>query len=188
MKFLSSPAISGGGTVVTRLLRILGRIVAHPVDFAKTHVLPGWARRTTILLVMQTVENSIRIRLGRSALTLWRKDLVSESNPGHSVVGRLGIAHRVRDLFTAVTNGIGGEAWNESLANTPTTAHILGGVPFGSNAVDGVIGSDFQVHGYSGLYVCDGSVIRANPGFNPSLTIAAHAELFASQFPENRPV
>jgi cholesterol oxidase len=32
------------------------------------------------------------------------------------------------------------------------------------------------VFGYENLYVCDGSMISANPGVNPSLTIAALAE------------
>jgi cholesterol oxidase len=33
-----------------------------------------------------------------------------------------------------------------------------------------------QVHNYPGLYVVDGSVVPANPGVNPSLTITALAE------------
>jgi len=39
------------------------------------------------------------------------------------------------------------------------------------------------VHGYPGLFVVDGSVVPANPGVNPSLTITALAEyLLERQF------
>ncbi len=42
---------------------------------------------------------------------------------------------------------------------------------------------DFQVHEYPGLYVVDGSVMPANPGVNPSLTITALAEYAMSRIP-----
>ena len=64
------------------------------------------------------------------------------------------------------------------------TAHVLGGCPFGNDVDEGVIGLDCQVHKYPGLYVVDGSIIPANPGINPSLTIAAFAEYAMSLMPE----
>jgi cholesterol oxidase len=69
--------------------------------------------------------------------------------------------------------------------NIPLTAHILGGVPFGRDDQDGVIDLDCQVHNYPGLYVVDGSIMPANPGVNPSLTIAALAEYAMSRIPDN---
>ena len=71
----------------------------------------------------------------------------------------------------------------ESLLGVPMTAHPLGGCTFGRDQNEGVIGLDFQVHNYPGLYVVDGSVIPANPGINPSLTITALAEYAMSQVP-----
>jgi cholesterol oxidase len=52
----------------------------------------------------------------------------------------------------------------------------MGGVPFGSNAEDGVIGLNCEIHNYPGLFVVDGSIMPANPGVNPTLTISALAE------------
>lgn len=186
MRFLSLPVVSGGGGMLMRLIRIMKHVFTSPIDFARTHVLPRWAERTTIILVMQSVESNIRFQLGRSWLTFWRNDLVSSINSPAKKPGRVEIAHQVMNRFAEYTGGIRGESANEALADIPTTAHILGGVPFGASSADGVIGMDFQVHGYPGLYVCDGSVVPANPGFNPSLTIAALSELLASQFPNKR--
>ena len=46
---------------------------------------------------------------------------------------------------------------------------------------DGVIDLNFEVFNYPGLYVVDGSVMPANPGVNPSLTITALAEYAMSK-------
>jgi cholesterol oxidase len=72
---------------------------------------------------------------------------------------------------------------SEVLLRTPATAHILGGCSIGASAVDGVIDARHEVFGHPGLYVCDGSVIPGNLAVNPSLTITALAERFASHFP-----
>jgi cholesterol oxidase len=40
------------------------------------------------------------------------------------------------------------------------------------------------VYNYPGLYVIDGSVMPANPGVNPSLTITALAEYAMSKIPK----
>ena len=72
---------------------------------------------------------------------------------------------------------------SEVLLDTPATAHILGGCIMGDSEKTGVVDRHHQVFGYKGLYICDGSVVPANLGVNPSLTISAMAERFADQFP-----
>ena len=47
----------------------------------------------------------------------------------------------------------------------------------------GVIDKNLRVFGYRNMLVCDGSVMPANPGVNPSLTITALAEHAMSQIP-----
>jgi len=46
-----------------------------------------------------------------------------------------------------------------------------------------VVDSHNRVFGYQNLYVCDGSVVSANLGVNPSLTITALAERAMSFIP-----
>ncbi|HLC33406.1 MAG TPA: GMC family oxidoreductase, partial [Anaerolineales bacterium] len=58
-----------------------------------------------------------------------------------------------------------------------------GGCCFGANAEEGVVDLDCQAFNYPGLYVVDGSIMPANPGVNPSLTITALAEYAMSRVP-----
>jgi len=46
-----------------------------------------------------------------------------------------------------------------------------------------VIDSNNKVFGYENMYVFDGSMISANPGVNPSLTITAISERGVSKIP-----
>lgn len=61
------------------------------------------------------------------------------------------------------------------------TVHGLGGCPMGRGHGEGVVDSYGQVFNYPGLYVADGSVMPGPVGPNPSLTIAALANRFATR-------
>ena len=50
--------------------------------------------------------------------------------------------------------------------------------------VDGVVDSRHRVFHYKNMYICDGSVVAANLGVNPSLTITALAERAMSFIPQ----
>ncbi len=183
MRFLTGPLVDQDLSIPQRLLKTLVQIFTRPIDFAKTHILPGWAQRTTILLVMQTEDNRIRLRLGRSLFTLWRKNLVSKPDADHTIPSKIDIGHKVTRMFAKQTNGIAAGSLNEGLLNIPMTAHILGGVPFGANEREGVIDLNCEIYNYPGLFVADGSIMPANPGVNPSLTITALAEYAMSRVP-----
>ena len=71
----------------------------------------------------------------------------------------------------------------EILFGVPGTAHCLGGCAIGSSAEQGVVDHRHRVFGYHNLYICDGSVVAANLGVNPSLTITALAERAMSFIP-----
>jgi cholesterol oxidase len=64
------------------------------------------------------------------------------------------------------------------------TVHPLGGCPMGRDSSEGVVSPWGEVFGQPGLYVADGSVMPGPVGPNPSLTIAALADRFASHLLE----
>ena len=181
MRFLAAPLLDADVSLPLRLLKFLGWAVTHPLDFARALILPGWAHNVTILLVMQHADNRMRFRTGRSGFTLFRRSLVAQEEPGYKIHARVKGSHELTRDFAKRTNGVALGSLGENLLGLPTTAHILGGAPIGENVEDGVINEDFEVHNYPGLYIIDGSVMPANPGVNPSLTITALAEYAMSK-------
>lgn len=181
MRFLAGPLVESGGSFISRFLKTAAQIFLRPLDFLITHVLPGWAQRTTILLVMQTEDNRMKLRLGRDTFTLFRRGLVSRPDEEQAIPSKIDIGHQVTREFARRIDGIPAGTINEGLLNIPMTAHILGGVPFGSNDIQGVVDLNCQIHNYPGLSVVDGSIMPANPGVNPSLTITALAEYAMSR-------
>jgi len=71
----------------------------------------------------------------------------------------------------------------EVLFNVPLTAHCMGGCAMAGSAASGVIDAQNRVFNYRNLYVVDGSMLGANLGVNPSLTITALAERAMSFIP-----
>ncbi len=181
MRYISAPLIDIRGGFLGRVLKTLLAFARHPIDALRTHLLPGWAKRTTILLIMQTADNCMRLRLGRSIHTLFRRGLVAEPDAEQTVPARVETGHAVTRAFAQKSGSIPMGSLGENLLSMPTTAHILGGCPFGRNAQEGVIDLDCQIHNYPGLYVVDGSIVPANLGVNPSLTITALAEYAMSR-------
>ena len=181
MRFLAAPLIDTDVSVPIRLLKFFGWALTHPLDFAKALILPGWAHNVTILLIMQHADNRMRFRMGRSAFTLFRRGLVAEEEPGYEIHAHVKGSHALTRDFARRTNGIALGSLGENLLGLPTTAHILGGAPIGRNAEEGVVNENFEVHNYPGLYIIDGSIMPANPGVNPSLTITALAEYAMSR-------
>lgn len=182
IRLLTAPLIEAGDSgLFARFMKTIWEIVRHPIDFLDAKIFSRWARRTLILMIMQTEDNLMRLRLGHSFLTLFRLGMVSEPDADRPIKAEIEIGHLIAKDFAQRENGILGGAFNESLLNTPTTAHIMGGVPFGLTPEQGVIDLNCEVHNYPGLYVVDGSIMPANPGVNPSLTITALAEYAAGQ-------
>ena len=186
MRLMAAPLIDLDASVPARILKSLGWIALHPIDFLKAMILPGWAHNATILLVMQHADNRMRFRLGRSLYTFFRRGLVAEREPGYEIRARVQGSHELAREFAARTDGVAMGILSENLLDLPTTAHILGGAPMGKDASEGVVDENFEVHNYPGLYIVDGSIMPANPGVNPSLTITALAEYAMSKIAKKR--
>jgi cholesterol oxidase len=184
MRFLSAPLVSDATNVLARILRSVLWILRHPLDTLRVFILPGWAHNTTILLIMQNVDNYLNLRMGRSPLTLFRRGLVAERNTDRHINARVDAGHDVVRAFAERISGAALGSVAENVFNIPITAHILGGATVGRNADEGVVDEKFEVHNYPGMYIIDGSVMPANPGVNPSLTITALAEYAMSRIPK----
>lgn len=155
-----------------QLLRFVGR---HPIRTARLLSLRHWGERTVILLVMQSLDNSLTTYRRRGRLT--SRSGHGEPNPTFIPAG-----FHASHLTAQHIGGTAGSTWGE-LFEIPMTAHFLGGCPMGATAADGVIDAYHRVHGYLGLSVVDGSAVSANLGVNPALTITALAERAFSLWP-----
>jgi cholesterol oxidase len=164
----------GDGTRLTRPLKLLAQIVRHPRRLAQVLFAKHWSRRTIILLVMQTLDNAIALRPRKGPFgSFW---LQTEQDPERPNPTFIPIANKAAEWFAERTGGIAQSALTEALFNIPSTAHILGGAVIAQDAEHGVVDARQRAYGYENLLVCDGSVIPANVGVNPSLTITALAE------------
>ncbi len=183
MRMISAPLVDLEAGIATRMFHSLRWLIRHPADAMRAFVLPGWAKKVTILLIMQHADNRMNFRIGRNWLTLWRRGLVSREVAGHKIHAQVKGSHAVARAFAQKIGGVPLGSMGENLLNLPTTAHILGGAPIGNSAAESVISQKFEIHNYPGLFIIDGSTMPANPGVNPSLTITAMAEYAMSMVP-----
>jgi cholesterol oxidase len=175
MRLLGVP-LTPDGSAFTRPLKMLVRMVLRLPRTLKLWLVRDWAHSSIILLVMQSVDQHLKLRLGRSLFGRGLKDTATD----RPVPSFLPVAQRAAEILAEELHGEAQNAISEVLLRTPTTAHILGGCCIGKDATTGVIDERHEVFGHPGLYVCDGSVVPGNLAVNPSLTISALAERFAS--------
>lgn len=181
LRFLAVP-LTEDGSWWSRPLKFFAQLIYRFPQFVRLFRVKDWAQQTIILLVMQSIDRQMRLRLGRSILNGFREGLVGAATD-KPIPSFIPIAQEASKKLALDLKGIPQNVFTEVLLGTPATAHILGGACMASSANDGVIDSNHQVFGHPGLYVCDGSVVPANLGVNPSLTITALSERFASYFP-----
>jgi cholesterol oxidase len=171
--------LTDGGSRRHRWWQFLVAMLRHPAQL-RLLVPRKWSERVIILLVMQSLNNSITVlrkksRFGPAKLTSTQGD--GDPNPTW-----IPVANQAARQLAENVGGMPGGTWGD-LMNIPMTAHFIGGCSIGTSPDNGVIDPYQRLFGYPGLHVADGSTLTANLGVNPSLTITAQAERAMSMWP-----
>ncbi|MGZ6590037.1 MAG: FAD-dependent oxidoreductase [Solirubrobacteraceae bacterium] len=170
------------GTRRTQPLQLALNMLRHPRLAVGAMRVRAWSRRTVILLVMQTLDNAMRLRVKRR----WPNGnvvLTTEQDPENPNPDKIPAAY---DAARWMQDRLGGTAqamFTEAIFSIPLTAHILGGAVIGADSQTGVVDGRHRVFGYRNLLVCDGAAVPANVGANPALTITALAEHAMTHIP-----
>jgi len=181
MGLLTTVMTQGRHRRLSWLLTIARMCVTRPRALFRLVRTKDWARESMILLCMQTLDGQLTMRLGRRWFWPFSRRLVTE---GPKIPTFIPAANAFAMKAAEATGGVPMTSLSEIFLDIPMTAHCLGGAVMGRDAGAGVCDSRGRVHGYRNLYVCDGSMVSANLGVNPSLTITALAEHVMSHVPE----
>lgn len=161
-----------------RLVGILGLVFKYPLRFVKTLFTTNYSKRTTVLLFMQNLDSTLRLKLGK--ITKRKSEKETGAKPNAFIPEALTLGK----MFGKLVKGIPYANLVDVILGTPTTAHILGGAVMGEDGTSGVIDRENRVYGYENMFVCDGSMISANPGVNPALSITAITEHAMDKIPK----
>lgn len=176
---LATMMVDGGGRL-PRPVRFLLTLARHPIRFLRSLSTRRWSERSIMLLTMQSLDNSLRTRLKRGP---FGGHLTTSQGHGAPNPTWIPVAN---DATRRAADKLGGQPMGsifEATMDVPTTAHIIGGCPIGTDPEHGVVDPYQRVHGYPGLSIADGSIITANLGVNPSLSITAMAERAMALWP-----
>lgn len=173
--------LSGNGTRLTRPLKLLAKMLRHPIDFLRATNPRGWSTRSMLIGGMWTHDGALEFdarprKFGRGVRLQTRQD---PDHPTPTFIPEMyEFVSRLAEKYDAIP-----QIWATEAFNVPFTAHILGGTAIGTDPESGVIDAEHRVFGYRNLLVTDGSAVPYNPGVNPSLTISALAERAMSKVP-----
>ncbi len=153
----------------------LKELLEHPTEVLGLDDLRHWSERTAIMLCMQTTDTSIE---------LYWDGLILRSRHGAGTPPKAHIPV-VEEFVDRLAEKMGSReaATLAEVINRTATAHFTGGIPIGDSSQSGAVDPYQRMFGQPGLHVMDGSVMPANPGVNPSLTITALAERAMSLWP-----
>ena len=185
MGFLATLLVGGRpghNRILLWIWTLIAAFIRHPIKTWRCLHPLGFARESLILLCMQTLGGHIDMRLGRRWYFPFGKVLVSKGKRIPTFIPQ------ANEFARKTAESLGGTAMSmttEILFDMPGTAHILGGCTMAESPDRGVVDHRNRAFGYKNLYVCDGSVLSANLGVNPSLTITAVTERAMSYIPNS---
>ncbi len=160
-----------------RILKLFIIPFTAPLMWLKIFFAPNFGKQTSVILFMQHLDSTLKLR--RKFLRTGTK-----IEKGKNPTAFIPEAHKVAHKYGKIINGKPTVMLTETLTGIPSTAHILGGAVMGKDANEGVIDKNNKVFGYENMYVCDASMISANPGVNPALSITAISERAMSLVPD----
>jgi cholesterol oxidase len=159
-----------------RIGKLVIKIITRPIGWLRVYFVRDFGKQTVFMLFMQSMESTLQFKK-----SIW--GISSKIATGNAPTAFIDEAHRLSELYADEIGGKPLTIFSETLTGIPSTAHILGGCVMGADAGEGVIDKENRVFGYHNMWVCDGSMISANPGVNPSLSITAIAERAMSKIP-----
>ncbi len=162
-----------------RILKLLFLPLTDPIKWLKVLFVRDFGKKTSVILFMQHLDSTLR-------LTKSLFGLKTSVNKGKAPSAFIPEAHDIAKKYNKIINGKPVVMLFETLMGTPSTAHILGGAVMAKDKNSGVVDSENKVFGYQKMYICDGSMISANPGVNPSLSITAISERAMSKIPDKQ--
>ncbi|WAC75649.1 GMC family oxidoreductase [Roseateles sp. SL47] len=173
----------GWTRIFTWMATLLHQLFTQPIMTLKTLSPFKSAQETVIFLCMQTLEGHLTMRWRRRWYWPFSKTLTTQ---GDRIPTFIAAANEFAVKAARATGGVPQTTLTEILLNVPMTAHCMGGAAMGRTAEEGVCDRHNRVFGYRNMYIVDGSMLAANLGVNPSLTITALAERAMAYIPPAR--
>jgi cholesterol oxidase len=152
----------------------LKQLIQHPGQVLSFDDARHWSERTVIMLCMQTTDTSIEL--------YWHDGLLRSRHGSTAPPVHIPVIEDFVDQVARKMDSREGALLFEAI-NRNASAHFVGGIPIGDSSETGAVDPYLRLFGQPGLHVMDGSVMPANPGVNPSLTITALAERAMSLWP-----
>ena len=160
-----------------RMIKLVIEPLKDPVKWFKILTVEDFAKQTNIHLFMQHLDSTLRFKKSFFGL----KTVLST---GAAPTAFIATAHKLAKEYCKIIDGKPMVILTETITGIPSTAHILGGACMGATENEGVIDKNNKVFNYENMHVFDGSMISANPGVNPSLSITAITEYGMSKIPK----
>ena len=151
------------------------QLVEHPAEVLGFDDPRHWSERTFVALCMQTTDTSIEL--------YWHDGLLRSRPSGTPPSVHNPVIEDFIDRVAAKLDDSDQAALVTEVINRNASAHFVGGIPIGESSETGAVDPYLRMFGQPGLHVMDGSVMPANPGVNPSLTITALVERALSLWP-----